>query len=111
MNEVEELREKKLGIVSFMRRHIDVVVVTDACCVHQASHLPFVFVQLFVIIVHGSLFLEYLWFLIEMIAESCYTIATENTEDVSLLLSELWWCFSTKGCEFVIEESLYTSQA
>lgn len=91
-----------LGIISVMSRHIDIVVVTDARCMHQASHLALVFVQLFVVIVHGGLLLEWGWFLVQIFAKSSYPIAAKDAEYVSLLLSELWRGFSTEFCKFWI---------
>lgn len=79
-----------------MSRHVDVVVVTDACGMHQTSHLPLIFVQFFVVIVHGGLFLKLLRFLIQMVTKSSYAITTKDAEHVSLLLSKFWRCFSTE---------------
>jgi hypothetical protein len=72
--------------------------------------LPFVFVQFFVIIVHGGLFLVSLWFLVKMVAEPSYAIATEDAEYVSLLLCKFWWCFSAERCEPLVQERLHASQ-
>lgn len=99
-----------LGIVSVMSRHIDIVVVTDARCMHQAGHLPFVFVQFFVIIVHGGFFLMLMWFLVEVVTEPSYAVSTKDAEYISLLLREFWWCFSTERCEHWVEERLHASK-
>ena len=83
-----------------MSRHVDVVVVTDACRMHQTSHLALIFVQFFVVIVHGGLFLELLRFLVQIVTKPIYAIATEDAEHVSLLLSEFWRCFPTECRKF-----------
>lgn len=79
---------------------------------HQSGHLALIFVQLFVVIVHGGLRLlsHRSDVAIQVFAESGHTFATEDTENVSLLLCELWWSFSAESSEVVFQKIRDTSQ-
>lgn len=106
---------KKGGIVSSIQRpNVDIIIVSvvDDSCVHQPSHLAFIFVQFFVVIVHRSFgpFLE-LWFTsVQVVPESIDTITAEHTEDIPLLLRELWGGFSAECSEVVSQEILDAGQ-
>lgn len=96
-----------------MRFDVDKVLVVQTSCVHQASHTTFVFVQFFVLVVHGSFCLSRhneFRASIEEIAEPINAIATENAKDVTLLLSEFGRSFSTECSEIVSQERLNTGK-
>lgn len=79
---------------------------------HQSGYLALVFVQLFVVIVHGGLrFFSYRSDVsIQVFTESGHALATEDAEDVSLLLCELWRSFSAECSVVVFQESMDASQ-
>jgi hypothetical protein len=106
----------EVGIVSLrgdVHVFIIVVVVVDACGMHQTSHLPLVFVQLFIVVVHSGFgfFGMRRHISIQELAKPSHALTAEHTKDISLLLSELWWGFSTKCREVFVEECLHTGQA
>lgn len=97
-----EQKRRAWGIVSIVRRSdIDVIFIVDASGMHQTSHLPLVFVQFFIVIVHGSLSL--LWNLccvsIQVLPKSGHALAAEYAEDVALLLREFLWSFPAERGE------------
>ena len=106
---------KERGIVSSIQSpNVDIIIISviDGGRVHQTSHLAFIFIQFFVVIVHRGFgfFLE-LWFtLVQVVPESIDTITAEHTEDVPLLLRELWGGFSAECSEVFSQELLDAGQ-
>lgn len=105
-------KRAEVGIVS-LRGDVHVFFVVDARGIHQAGHLSLVFVQFFIIVVHSGFgfFRMRRHLSIQILAKPSHALAAEHTEDISLLLSELWWGFSTECREVIFEERLHSSQA
>lgn len=108
-------QQKERGGVSYSimkRPDVDIVFVIDACGVHQSGHLALVFVQFFVVIVHGGLglFGHRRCISIQVFSKPSHTIAAEYTEDISLLLCKLWWGFSAEGSEVLSQKFRDASQ-
>lgn len=104
----------KNGVSLGLRYNVQKVFVVQASSVHQASNMAFVFVQFFVLVVHGGARLsqhDELSTSIEKIAQPVDAFATEDAEDLTLLLSKFGWGFSTKGSEIVSQERVNTSKA
>jgi hypothetical protein len=106
---------KKGGIVSSIQRpNVDIIIVSivDDSCVHQPSHLAFIFVQFFVVIVHRGFgfFLELRFMSVQVIPESFDTITAEHTEDIPLLLRKLWGSFSAECSEVFSQKLLDAGQ-
>jgi hypothetical protein len=91
---------------------IDIVFVIYDRRMHQASHLTFVLVQLFVIVIHGSFghFAGGARTVVQVVAQSIDTFAAEDTKHLSLLLRKLWRCFAAEPGDFRNQESLHTGE-
>jgi hypothetical protein len=110
---VENCRKREGYRISFVGRpDIDIIFVIEVRRMHQSGHLALVFVQFFVVIVHGGLrlFSHRADVSIQVFAEPGHALATEDAEDVSLLLCELWWGFPAECSKVVLKESLDASQ-
>lgn len=71
---------------------------------HETGHLAFILIQLIVIVVHGGFGLFRDQVSIQVLPKPGHSLATEYTEDVSLLLCELWGSFSAECGEIVSQE-------
>lgn len=104
------------GYLSVLGRRRDInisVVIVDGRGVHQARHLALVFVQLFIVVVHGcfaGFLLPHVAEVVEMVAEPADALAAENAEYVALLLRELGRSISTEGREIRAQEGIYPGQ-
>jgi hypothetical protein len=68
------------------------VIVIYGCCIHKTGHMAFIFIELFIVIIHSCLRLlvERQRASIEEIPKLANTVTTENAEDVTLLGGKLW---------------------
>lgn len=62
------------------------------------------------VIVHSSFSIirMNLGLLVEVLAQTTYTCIGEDTENISLMVVELLWCWSAKSGQLLVEESLHT---
>lgn len=91
---------------------IDIVFVVYDCRMHQASHLTFVLVQLFVIVIHGSFghFAGGVRTVIQVVSKSIDTFTAKDTKHFALLLGKLRRCFAAEPGDFRNQESLHTGE-
>lgn len=91
----ETNKKESRGYQSWECFDIDVVFVVDARSIHKTGHLTRIFVQLVIVIVHGG----FGFISVQEVPELGYTIPTEDTKYISLLLCKLRWGFSAKLSE------------
>lgn len=108
----EYARRNSRGVSTVSMSDIDIVFVVYDCRVHQASHLTFVLIQLFVIIIHCSFghFTGGVRTAIQVVPKSIDAFTAKDTKHFSLLLSKLRRCFAAELGDSRIQESLHPGE-